>query len=79
MKEGGFVCVSQVGRGWHREAGAHVLMTGWRRRKGKEGERRRGFKGPAALKYLLSKEEEGGKKGPREREREREGERRSQV
>lgn len=69
MKEGGFVCVVQVGRGWHCE-----LVPMFDDRMGEEGGRGEGrggggCMGPAALKYLLSKEKERWKEGRRGSER----------
>lgn len=65
MKEGGLVCVLQVGRGWYCELVPIFDETGCGER---EGDETRRFKCPVALKYPLSKE---GKKDGREREEKR--------
>ena len=58
MKDGGFVCVLQVGRGWHCEL-VPMFDDRMGEREGKEGKGGGGLKAPAAQKYLLSKEKEG--------------------
>lgn len=65
MKEGGLVCVLQVGRGWYCELVPIFDETGCGER---EGDETRRFKCPVALKYPLSKE---GKKDGRERGKEK--------